>query len=243
MDLHGKTVIITGASRGIGAGLAHAFHAQGANLGLCARGPAALPEGPGVVTAQFDVVDEEAMVAFVKRVETAFGSIDLFVNNAGILEPIAPIRDVSVGEFQRNLEVNVVGVFLGTRAYIRHLRALGHRGVLINISSGAARRGFHSWAAYCASKAAVDLLTETVQLEESEYLRAYAVAPGVIDTDMQSLIREKPASVFPDVDYFIGLKRDDGFSSVAHVAREVSRLAFDPSYPATEVRTSFEFGQ
>jgi NAD(P)-dependent dehydrogenase (short-subunit alcohol dehydrogenase family) len=241
MDLQGRTVVITGASRGIGAGLARALHAGGARVALCARHPPTLYEGERVLISQFDITHEAPMDAFVGRIEERWGAIHLWINNAGMLEPIAPLRDVPLEEFRRNLEVNVVGVFLGTRAYVRHLRRVGHRGgVLINISSGAARKGYAGWSPYCASKAAVDLLSESVAIEEQSIgLRVHAVAPGVVDTDMQTMIRATPAERFPSVGRFIQMKEEDSFSTIPHVARELVALAFGDEHAADPVRTSF----
>jgi benzil reductase ((S)-benzoin forming) len=110
----------------------------------------------------------------------------------------------------------------GTQAFLRH-RAPD--GVLVNISSGAAQRGRAGWAAYCGGKAAVDRITEAVQLEEAASgLRAYAVAPGVVDTDMQELIRAMPPERFPDVDQFVERKRRGAFNSPAFVADRILDL-------------------
>jgi benzil reductase ((S)-benzoin forming) len=164
------------------------------------------------------------------RAAQRFGTIDLWINNAGVLEPIAPLREVPPEAFAAHMRVNVLGVFHGTRAFVRHLRARGGEGVLVNISSGAARNPYAGWSAYCAAKAAVDLMTQCVQLEEGEHgLRAYAVAPGVIDTDMQEQIRACTPERFPSVERFREMKRTGHFNTPAFVAREILAVAFDPS--------------
>jgi len=123
-----------------------------------------------------------------------------------------------------------MGVFHGTRAYARHVRGRDGKGVLVNISSGAARAGYAGWSAYCAAKAAVDLMTECVALEEREAeLNAYSVAPGVIDTAMQEAIRACSADVFPSVEKFHELKRDNAFSTPEDIARKLLALAFSPT--------------
>jgi len=244
MDPTDRTAVITGASRGIGAGLARELHARGMRVALCARSPLPLEAGDRVLTSQLDVTDEAAVDDFTARVEERFGAIDLWVNNAGVLEPIGPLRDVAVGDFRHALEVNVVGVFLGSRAYVRHLRRVGQGGVLVNISSGAARNGYAGWSAYCAGKAAVDLISECIALEEKAIgLRVHSVAPGVIDTAMQELIRATPADRFPSVHRFVEMKAKDTFSTIPHVARELLALAFDPAHASDPVRTSFPPGK
>jgi NAD(P)-dependent dehydrogenase (short-subunit alcohol dehydrogenase family) len=222
--------VITGASRGLGAGLAEELRARGLRLGLCARSAPVLPAGPDVVAERLDVRDGAAVSRFAAAVEARFGAIDLWINNAGVLEPIAPLRDVPAEAAREHLEVNVLGVLLGTQAFVRHLRRRGGEGVLVNLSSGAAQKAYAGWSVYCAGKAAVERLTECVALEEAAHgLRAYAVAPGVVDTDMQALIRATPAERFPEAGRFIERKREGRFNSPRFVAEHLLALAFDPA--------------
>ena len=221
-------IVVTGASRGLGAGMADVFRAEGHRLGLCSRSHPALPAGPEVVAARVDVTDPDAVEAFAADVHDRLGPVDLWVNNAGILGPIQPVRDAPPSEVAANLAVNVLGVLHGTRSFLRH-RAEG--AVLVNISSGAATTAYPGWGAYGASKAAVDQLTAVVAAEEPG-IRAYAVAPGVVDTDMQAEIRATPADRFPRVERFQELKRQEAFNSPAWVARRLLDLAFGDTRPA-----------
>lgn len=235
MNPGGRTAVVTGASRGLGAGLAAEFARRGLRLGLCARSQPALIDSETVVSARVDVRDEGALDRFADRVADRFGDIDLWVNNAGVLGPVGPLRELPVPAFREHIDTNLTGVFLGTRAYVRHLRARGARGVLVNISSGAAWHGYQGWSAYCASKAAVERLTECVQLEEGEHLRAHAVAPGVIDTDMQVQVRACSPEQFPDVGRFEERKRQGQFNTPGFVARHLLRIAFDPGAGSCEL--------
>jgi NAD(P)-dependent dehydrogenase (short-subunit alcohol dehydrogenase family) len=229
-DLAGRTAVITGASRGLGAALAESFAARGMRLAVCSRTEPALAEADDVLVERVDVRDEKAVDDFAARVEQRFGNIDLWINNAGILEPIQPLRELRVDDFRRHIDINLTGLFLGTRAYVRHLHRRGGEGVLINISSGAAWHGYAGWTAYCAGKAGVERLTECVQLEEeANGLRAYAVAPGVIDTDMQRQIRACTPDVFPELERFLEMKRDDSFNTPSFVAEHLLAIAFDPA--------------
>lgn len=231
-DLASKVVVITGASRGIGAGVARVFAARGIKLGLCARSFDALEATPTSVRAPVDVRDGEAVERFALEVERRLGPIDLWVNNAAVLEPVGPLRDLETEDVRAHFDTNVVGVFHGARAYARHLARVQRPGVLVNVSSGAARRAIAGWAVYCASKAALERLTEVVALEEGPRgLRAHSVSPGVVDTDMQRTIRASTEERFPDVERFRAMARDGKFSSVEHVARCLLSLAFDPDDP------------
>jgi NAD(P)-dependent dehydrogenase (short-subunit alcohol dehydrogenase family) len=234
--LDGKTAVITGASRGLGAGLARVFAERGLRLGLCARSAPVLADGPDVLATRLDVRDAAAVAAFAAAVEARFGAIDLWVNNAGVLEPIAPLRDVEPGAARLHLEVNVLGVLHGSQAFVRHLHRRGGAGVLVNVSSGAAQKPYFGWSVYCAAKAAVDRMTECIALEEAAHgLRAHAIAPGVIDTDMQALIRATPAERFPEVGRFLERKREGRFNSARFVAERMLAIAFDRAARPAEV--------
>lgn len=228
-DLTGKVAAITGASRGIGAGLAKEFRARGMRLALCARGaPALADDGGDVLTRRFDVADGAAMEGFAAAAAARFGGVDLWINNAGMLEPIAPVRRLDETQVRRHLDVNLFGVLHGSRAFLRQCVDPRRGGVLINVSSGAAWSGYAGWAAYCMGKAAVDRLTECLQIEErATGLRAYAVAPGIVDTAMQELIRRQQPEDFPEVERFRKFKQDEAFNSVAFVAQHLLAIAFD----------------
>lgn len=227
-QLSGKVAVITGASRGLGAGLARVFAARGLGLGLCSRTAPALEDGPRVVARQVDVADAAAVERFCAEVAARLGPIDLWINNAALLDPMGPVRDVDPAAAGQNLAISVGGVLHGTQSYARHVRATGRTGVLVNISSGAARTAYAGWGVYCAAKAAVERLTEVVALEEPA-LRCLAVSPGVIDTDMQARIRRATAEEFPQVEKFRQLKADGAFNTPEHVAAHLLGLAFDPA--------------
>jgi len=222
--------------------LAERFSELGLRLVLCSRSRPALDESDRVLSRQLDVRDESALEALVGEAEARFGAIDLWVNNAGVLEPIRPVRDVEVEEFRDHIETNLVGVFIGSRCYVRHLHRQGRGGVLINVSSGAAWKPYAGWGAYCAGKAGVERLTEVLAVEEAAHgLRAYSVAPGVVDTLMQTQIRASNASDFPDVERFRQRKRDEAFNSPRHVADEFLAIAFDPASRPREVAIQVAF--
>lgn len=242
LELAGRTAVVTGASRGIGAAIAEYAATQGMQLGLCARSAPVLEDTGNVVSMSADVSDESAMSDFTKAVEVRFGAIDLWINNAGVLSPIAPVRDVLADDFRAHVDINLTGVFIGTKLFLAHRRRHQGGGVLINISSGAASNAYAGWGAYCASKAGVERLTEVVALEEQATgLRAYSVAPGVVDTEMQSLIRQCSPDRFPTVADFVEMKEENRFNSGEYVARELLALAFDPARATDEVALRFPY--
>jgi NAD(P)-dependent dehydrogenase (short-subunit alcohol dehydrogenase family) len=227
--------VITGASRGLGAGLAERVSARGWQLGLCARQrpdrPAsAAANGPTApLCAALDVTDHAGLADFATSVVERFGRIDLWVNNAGLLDPIGPLSQSDPAEVARNIEVNVLGTAYGSAVFARHVRSRSGGGTLINISSGAASTPYAGWAPYGAAKAAVDQLTKVVALEEVAHgLVAYALSPGVVDTDMQALIRRTSEEAFPSVARFHQVAADDDFNSPAWVADQILELVERP---------------
>ncbi|OFZ60115.1 MAG: hypothetical protein A3D92_08210, partial [Bacteroidetes bacterium RIFCSPHIGHO2_02_FULL_44_7] len=148
------------------------------------------------------------------------------INNAGILGEIGRISELKESDMETVLAVNTVAPMLLTQKIYASL-SNKNKFCLVNISSGAANRAIPSWAAYCASKAALNMWTEGFYREELELgrkLKVYAVAPGVIDTDMQTEIRKVPENQFSAVQNFIELKRNDQLFTPEHAAKLLLQL-------------------
>ena len=229
-----KTIVITGASRGLGAGMAKTFAALGHRLGLCSRTEPILPCSSEIHSQTLNVTDFQELDDFIQATHAKLGPIDLWINNAGLLGPIGPLREVDHRSIKQHMDTNVLGLIYGSQLYVRHLHDQNHQGALINISSGAARGGYFGWTSYCASKAAVDNFTQALALEEKDRLRAYSVAPGVIDTDMQEQIRNSTEEQFPMVDKFHKLKKANTFNTPEFVAHELLKLVHSQN-PTTDV--------
>jgi NAD(P)-dependent dehydrogenase (short-subunit alcohol dehydrogenase family) len=196
-----QVVLITGGGRGIGRATALAFAAQGAKVVIASRTAKELnatakdikAQGGIVLPIVADVSSKTSVMNLVRVATKKFGAIDMLINNAGVLEPIAPFWKAPHKAWRHNLLINVDGVFLCANAVIPSMMAR-KRGVIINISSGAARGGRYGWSAYSASKAAVDALTRTMANELKEYgIVVNAVYPGIAETKMQQTIRATKA--------------------------------------------------
>jgi NAD(P)-dependent dehydrogenase (short-subunit alcohol dehydrogenase family) len=185
-----KTVLITGASRGIGAATALAFAASGARVVLLARDAAAVGAlagsiGPAARGLACDVQDLPALCAVVAEI----GRVDVLVNNAAILGPMAPVTETDPEAWAATIAINLVGAFNAIRAVLPGMVAQGG-GTILTLSSGAAHHAIEGWSAYCASKAGVAMLTESLHLEyAAKGIRAMGLSPGTVATDMQRAIR------------------------------------------------------
>ncbi|MEO0361313.1 MAG: SDR family oxidoreductase, partial [Pseudomonadota bacterium] len=195
--LEGKSAVVTGASRGIGAATARTLAAAGAAVVLAARSSeeierltAEIREAGGRAEAvTCDVARHEDVEAALAKAEEAFGGLDILVNNAGIIEPIARIEALDPEDFGRVIDVNVKGVFHGMRAALPRMQAAGG-GVIVNISSGAAVNALEGWSHYCASKAAALALTRCGEKEnEGSPVRVVGLSPGTVATEMQVAIK------------------------------------------------------
>ncbi len=195
MDMQGKTVLITGASRGIGAEAARVFAKAGANVALLARSQDAIGDLAGEIGAQAiaipcNVARYGEMSSAVETTVRAFGSLDVLINNAGVIEPISRLVDADPDEWGQVIDINLKGVFNGIRAALPVMKAAGG-GSVLTISSGAAHNAIEGWSHYCASKAAVNMLNRSVHKEEGENgIRAIGLSPGTVATQMQREIKQ-----------------------------------------------------
>lgn len=206
IDMTGKAVLITGAGRGIGAATARVFAEAGAVVGLMARSEQAVStladEIGGVV-----FVGDVARAADMERSVTSFcdrtGRLDVLINNAGVIGPIAGIADADPDAWGQAIDVNLKGVFHGIRAALPVMRAAGG-GTILTVGSGAAHAPQEGWSAYCASKAGALMLTRAVDLEaRAEGIRAISLSPGTVATDMQAAIRGSGVNPISKLDWSV----------------------------------------
>lgn len=194
MKFANKTIVISGASRGIGASAAREFASQGANVVLLARSTEALERladeiGEKALALACDVADYAAVEAAFQRASTHFGSLDVLICNAGMIEPIARLEHAEPADWAQLINVNITGVFNMMRAGLPHLKAAGG-GAVLTIGSGASQRPLEGWSAYCTSKAGAAMLTQALHLEEGENgIRVMGLSPGTVATQMQREIK------------------------------------------------------
>jgi NAD(P)-dependent dehydrogenase (short-subunit alcohol dehydrogenase family) len=184
----GDIVVVTGGAKGIGRAIALLLADRGYDVAVLdplPQGEATAREvearGRRAIYLAVDVADEAAVNGSVARVEEALGTPNVLVNNAGIFVR-APSLEMSYADFQRNLNVNLGGAFLCSRAYAPGMFRRGG-GQIINIASGRGLEGTPNGVAYAASKAGIISLTRTLALEWAPSIRVNTVVPGVTDTD------------------------------------------------------------
>jgi glucose 1-dehydrogenase len=202
--LLGRKVLVTGSSKGIGHGIAVRLAQEGADVvvnynsdprgaGEALSAIRALGRRGASIKANLgDVDDVQRLVA---ESADALGGLDVLVNNAGI-EKHAPFWDVTERDFDDVLDVNLKGVFFATQAFVRHRMASNGRGKVINISSVHEEMAFPNFAAYCASKGGVRMLTRTLAVELGPLgITINGIAPGAIETPINSKLLNDPVKL------------------------------------------------
>lgn len=202
MRLENRTALITGGGRGIGRAIALKLASEGAKVAVAdivKRTAEAVateidPDGKRAMAVQVDVTDRTQVLAMVGKVAEALGPIDIFFNNAGVIR-IQEFLEIEEEEWDRVLNINLKGVFLCGQAVGRHMvdnptNSLTRK--IINTASLASFVGTTDMAPYCASKAGVMSLTRSMSLALAEHnITVNALAPGIVDTDMWTLIDEQ----------------------------------------------------
>ncbi|MCC5999349.1 MAG: SDR family oxidoreductase [Pararhodobacter sp.] len=199
----GKAVLITGASRGIGAATARLFAEKGAKLALAGRPSDALQavaDETGAALIPCDVADYAQVEAAVGMMQDRFGALDVLINNAGVIDPIAPLSQADPDAWARQIAVNLNGVFHGMRAALPVMQAQG-AGTIITVGSGAAYGPMEGWSGYCASKAGAIMLTRAAHLEAGQAVRVLSLSPGTVATDMQVAIKASGVNRISQLDW------------------------------------------
>ena len=200
MNLSGQIALITGGGRGLGRAFAQALAEAGMHVVVTARSEEQLQEtvqriqgqGGAATAIPADVTDGVAVQQLVASVEEQLGGIALLVNNAGTFRAFGRIADIDPEEWWREVEINLRGPFLYTRAVLSGMIGRG-RGRIVNVASGAGLQPFETISAYNVSKAALIRLTESTALEvQSQGVRVFAMDPGTVRTPMNAYVHDSP---------------------------------------------------
>lgn len=191
-DYTGKVALVTGAGTGIGRAAAVAFGKAGASVAVVGRSEASIQETVGLIekaggraiAIRADVSKEDDVKAAVDKTVATFGGLDFAFNNAGVEQPATAVADISTDEWERQITINLTGVFFGLKHQIPEMLKRGG-GSIVNTGSGAAVKGFSGQAAYCATKFGIVGLSKAAALDyAAQGIRVNVVSPGMIDTPM-----------------------------------------------------------
>ncbi len=234
MSEHSKhpAIIVTRASRGLGAAIAEIAAERGACVALAARSPKELEiqaekirqRGGNAISIVADVTRFEDCQKIIQQTVKSFGRIDALINNAGTIEPLDSIAHVNHQDWARHIAVNVLGPMMMCQLAVPYLRET--RGKIINLTSHAADLAFPGYSAYSASKAALNRFSKTLATEEPN-ITIVLLIPGEVDTSMQSVIREKGKGKTTDEAYqfFLDLYEQGKLLPPETPARAVVSLA------------------
>lgn len=219
--------ILTGHTRGLGASIAANLLsrkipvlglARTRNLELAKRHPTALEQ------VELDLSDSASLIRWLGgdalRAFLSGSKTVLLINNAGLLQPVGPIDTQDASAIARAVNVNVAAPLMLAAAVAAASRDASDRRIL-HVSSGAGRNAYPGWSVYCATKAAVDHHARAVALDQTPGLRICALAPGVVDTDMQAEIRATALERFPLRERFEALKQGGHLMSPDECARRL----------------------
>jgi benzil reductase ((S)-benzoin forming) len=236
-------IIITGASKGLGHSIANGLVSKDNHLFCISRNRnetlinTAETGGCSLDYYEYDLSEtaglDGLMQSIFEKITVKDDDVIVLVNNAGIVTPVKPTDKSSSGEIVRNVTVNAIAPMILTSLFIKHTGDLNVGKRIINISSGAGKKPYYGWSAYCGSKAAIDLYTRCVSLEQQsrEYpVKIISFAPGIVDTDMQKELRSATKQDFEQLERFIAYKNDGKLSTPEFVAGKVIELMFDKEF-------------
>jgi len=225
-----RLAIVTGGSRGLGLALCEGLSERGYRVLEFSR----TAPHPFSVRVDLSLPIESRRLAAAAiapiHAETLEGLV--IVSNASTLEPVGPVSAKSPDTVAANLNVNLVSPIQCLAEIVARFQSAPCSKVLVNISSGAARKGYAGWSLYCAAKAGMEAFFNAVAAEQRDQLHPFVVIsidPGVIDTQMQTYIRAASTSDFPEVERFVRRKEEGGLASPRDVARRVLRIVSSPS--------------
>lgn len=219
-----EVYIITGASKGIGLALTEVLAEKGHKVFGIAR---SFPENwAGAKSFVFDLVDSGNIPALITEIIKEIPEDCtrlILINNAGTVAPIGFAGTYTAEQISRSIALNLTAPMIMSSAFIAESETIQADRAIINISSGAGRKPYEGWSAYCAGKAGLDHFSLVLDKEYKE-IKVLSIAPGIIDTDMQGEIRESSQSDFPLIDNFISYKEQGMLSSPEETARKLTGL-------------------
>lgn len=231
-----KILIITGGSKGIGNGIVQAYQNNQYKVFSISRTANSHKSYADVNQIEFDLGNTNSLTQVL---DTIFADLHpkqvkqiTLLNNAGTLGQIGPLGELSANNITETVQLNTIAPLILTAHFLKLTQNWQANKQIINISSGAATKPYFGWTVYCATKAALDMMTKTVALEQSSLpngAHIMAIYPGVVDTAMQAQIRSSHKADFADVDRFLALKTSGALANQQSVGKAIFDLAQDQS--------------
>lgn len=243
-----QEIIITGASRGFGQQVAIELAESGRRLHLISRSKAEETAGKvrkkgaraEIWTMDLSLTDrlEESFTPVLDAIQTEEPDFIGLINNAGTIEPIGPLGKYDTGDYRTNLELNYVAPAVLTHLFVKRFQPVPATKRVLFVGSGASSKPIHGWSHYCSSKAGVDMLAQTIALEQEAQEHPVETAvfnPGRIETNMQEIIREKDEEDFPLVDDFIASATDGRNLPPEQMAEKLAQIYLGKNYPHGDI--------
>lgn len=242
-----RFAIVTGASRGIGHALTRALLDDGWYVAGLARGPMADLTGDLFQAVRLDLADSKAAVTALENLLTekilAKASEIFLINNAGTVTPVAQVGNLPSDDIASAVALNLTTPIALTNAFLRLTSSSKAVCRVVNISSGAATTAYSGWSVYCATKSGLDHFTRCVaaeQITNPNPIQIASIAPGIVDTDMQTQLRNATAEDFPTRERFIDLHQTGRLQTAADTAAKLLTYLASPNFgkpPVTDLRT------
>lgn len=232
-----KILMITGGNKGIGSGIVSEYKKNGYKIFSIARSKNESSLFNDVVQVQADLTNTNAIGNVFSEILRSIDSSTLdtivLVNNAGSLGTISKIESIETAVIESVIQLNVIAPFILISVFLRETKNWTSTKRIVNISSGAAIKPYYGWSVYCATKAAMDMMTKTIAVEQDTIkngVKIIAIYPGVVDTAMQKQIRSSKSRNFIDVEKFIEFKKSGSLVSTEIVGKEIFQIVNSDNY-------------
>ncbi|MAD98075.1 MAG: short-chain dehydrogenase [Flavobacteriaceae bacterium] len=223
-----NVLIITGGSKGIGKGIAEYYAANDYLVYSLSRTKSNLKKCEEV---EVDILDlplaEQKLNYILHKIDFNYVDKITLINNAGRLGKIASLGNLNASDIDTSIKLNTTVPLVLSNLFIDATKDLKSEKQIINISSGAAANPYVGWSVYCTSKAAIDMMTRTIALEQeglANGVNCMSIYPGVVDTNMQTQIRSTSIEDFKNVDRFIGLKQNNELYTPEYVGQRIYEM-------------------
>ncbi len=231
MNLH----IVTGGSRGLGQALIEKVLKNGDHVAEISRGGSLNLDHAKSFKCDFatDTNKEKLIQSVFAQFNPAKYEMISLVNNAGRVEPVGYLHQLEETEIVKSIMINLVAPMALTGAFLKHLQGFKGIKLIVNVSSGVARHPKDTWAPYCAGKAGLESLSAiTAQEFEGQNVKVINYEPGIIDTEMQAVIRSIPGERFPDLQRFLDFKKTGALVKPEQVAEHLYKAMFSRNLKA-----------